>query len=49
MEQLNQSGGIVLLFDTYSTESRNLYESFQNAGIEVSAAVIEDDGFLYSK
>lgn len=46
MEQLNQSGGIVLLFDTYSTESRNLYESFQNAGIEVSAAVIEDDGFL---
>lgn len=46
MEQLNQSGGIVLLFDNYSTESRNLYESFQNAGIQVSAAVIEDDGFL---
>lgn len=46
MEQLNQSGGIVLLFDNYSMESRNLYESFRNAGIEVSAAVIEDDGFL---
>lgn len=46
MEQLNQSGGIVLLFDTYSVESRNLYESFRNIGAKVSAAVIEDDGFL---
>lgn len=27
-------------------ESRNLYESFQNAGASFTAAVIEDDGFL---
>lgn len=46
MEQLNKSGGVVLLFDTYSVESQNLYQSFQNIGAKVYAAVIEDDGFL---
>ncbi len=38
--------GITLLFDTFSIESRNLYESFQNAGIACNAVVIDDDGFL---
>ena len=43
---MDQPAKITLLFDTFSAESRNLYESFQNAGIHVAAAVIEDDGFL---
>lgn len=46
MEQINKSDEIVLLFDTYSAESQNLYQSFQNIGVKVNAAVIEDDGFL---
>ncbi len=35
----------IILFDTFSKESRNLLDSFQNAGIEVVAATIEEDGF----
>ena len=43
---MDQSSKIVLLFDRFSMESRNLYESFENAGISFTAAVVEDDGFL---
>lgn len=43
---MDQSSKITLLFDSFSMESRNLYESFQNAGASFTAAVIEDDGFL---
>lgn len=46
MEQINKSDEVVLLFDTYSVESQNLYQSFQNIGVKVNAVVIEDDGFL---
>lgn len=43
---MDQTSKITLLFDQFSQESRNLYESFQNAGADFTAAVIEDDGFL---
>ena len=38
--------GIVLLFDYFNLGSRDLLASFLNAGIQVKAAVINDDGFL---
>ena len=41
-----QSNNIVLLFDNYSIESRNLHTSFKLAGEEYPTVVIEDDGFL---
>lgn len=34
---MDQSSKIVLLFDRFSMESRNLYESFENAGISFTA------------
>lgn len=37
---------IMLLFDKYSLESKNLHASFLAAGKDYPAAVIEDDGFL---
>lgn len=37
---------ITLLFDSFSQESRNLYESFKNSNIKVNTVVIDDDGFL---
>lgn len=43
---MDQSSKITLLFDSFSMESRNLYESFVNAGASFTAAVVEDDGFL---
>ena len=43
---MDKAAKITLLFDTFSDESRNLYESFRNSGIDFTAAVIEDDGFL---
>lgn len=43
---MDRTSKITLLFDTFSDESRNLYESFRNAGIDFTAAVIDDDGFL---
>lgn len=46
MEQLNKSDNIILLFDTYSVESKNLHESFINSGINARTVVIETDGFL---
>ena len=46
VEVTNAAKGITLLFDTFSGESRNLLDSFKNAGAAFHAAVIEDDGFL---
>ncbi|MCI9599872.1 MAG: accessory Sec system glycosylation chaperone GtfB [Lachnospiraceae bacterium] len=46
MDKTAQSCDIVLLFDQYSKDSRNLHVSFQKAGYECQAIVIEDDGFL---
>ena len=46
VEVTNTAKGITLLFDTFSGESRNLLDSFKNAGADFHAAVIEDDGFL---
>lgn len=43
---MDRTSKITLLFDTFSDESINLYESFRNAGIDFKAAVIDDDGFL---
>ena len=37
---------IVLLFDRYSSDSRDLHESFKRAGYDLSVVVIEEDGFL---
>lgn len=37
---------IILLFDEYSADSRNLHTSFKLAGYDCPAVVIEDDGFL---
>lgn len=42
----NRSGQIVLLFDSYGQGSRDLHTSFQKAGYDFPAVVIEDDGFL---
>lgn len=41
-----KSDDIILLFDQYSSDSRNLHESFRAAGKNYPAAVIEDNGFL---
>ncbi|MCI5903134.1 MAG: accessory Sec system glycosylation chaperone GtfB [Blautia sp.] len=40
------SDEIVLLFDYYSTDSRDLQESFRKAGYDCPVVVIEEDGFL---
>lgn len=46
VEVTHTADGITLLFDTFSSESKNLLESFKNAGAAFHAAVIEDAGFL---
>ncbi len=46
MERNDKSDDILLLLDNYSTESRDLHTSFRLAGYDLTAAVIEDDGFL---
>lgn len=46
MDGFVKSEGIVLLFDSYSRDSRNLHGSFRRAGCDCPAMVIEDDGFL---
>ena len=46
MEKDNRGDDIVLLFDTYTTASRDLYTSFKTAGYQVQAVVMNDDGFL---
>ncbi len=42
----NKSDEIMLLFDSYSADSRSLHVSFKQAGYSCPAVVIEDDGFL---
>lgn len=37
---------VILLLDNYSLDSQNLHTSFQMAGKDYPAVVIEDDGFL---
>ena len=46
MDGSAKSNDIVLLLDHYSPDSRDLYTSFRQAGIDCPAAVIEDNGFL---
>lgn len=46
MGEFTEMNDIVLLFDNYSPDSQSLYTSFQLAGYQCPAAVIEDDGFL---
>ena len=46
MEKVSSVKDIVLLFEKYSTESRNLHKSFVVAGKSYTAVVIEEDGFL---
>ena len=41
-----QLNDIVLLFDSYTTDSKDLHESFKRAGYDCPAVVIEEDGFL---
>ena len=41
VEVTHEAVGITLLFDTFSGESKNLLESFKNAGAAFHAAVIE--------
>lgn len=38
--------GVVLLFDNYGLDSKNLHTSFKMTGKEYPVAVIDDDGFL---
>ena len=42
----NRANEIVLLFDNYSIDSQDLHRSFQRAGKDYPAVVIEEDGFL---
>ncbi len=46
MGNVTKSDNIVLLFDNYSQDSKNLHTSFKLAGKEYPAVVIEEDGFL---
>lgn len=46
MGKFSEEKDIVLLFDSYSTESQKLHKSFKMAGRKHSAVVIEEDGFL---
>lgn len=46
MGNSNKTDNVVLLFDVYNQDSQNLHTSFQLAGKEYMAAVIDDDGFL---
>lgn len=41
-----KTDNVILLFDVYNQDSQNLHTSFQLAGKEYLAAVIDDDGFL---
>lgn len=45
MEEASRDS-IVLLFDYFNRQSQDLLASFQAAGYEINAAVINDDGFL---
>lgn len=46
MGKLIGQSDVVLLFEQYHAESRNLHKSFQLAGKNYPAVVIDDDGFL---
>ena len=46
MENNDRTNEVILLFDTYSTESQDLHTSFKLTGQNYLAVVIEDDGFL---
>lgn len=46
MDKFIRPDDVVLLLNYYSSDSRNLYESFRKAGYGCRAVVIEDDGFL---
>ncbi len=46
MGNITKSDNIVLLFENYSQDSKNLHTSFKMAGKEYPAIVIEEDGFL---
>lgn len=43
---MDKSFDITLLLDSFSSESRNLYESFVHAKVKCNAFVIEENGFL---
>ena len=45
MEKSNRDN-IVLLFDYFNLGSRDLLASFSNAGYEIKAVCINDEGFL---
>lgn len=42
---MDTAAKITLLFDTFSEQSQNLYNSFRLADRKFQAVVIEDDGF----
>lgn len=46
MENIDRTNEVILLFDTYSTESRDLHTSFKLTGQNYLAVVLQDDGFL---
>lgn len=46
MEKTAAQDRVILLFDTYSNDSRRLHESFKNARRDVIAVSIEENGFL---
>ncbi|MCR5784715.1 MAG: accessory Sec system glycosylation chaperone GtfB [Eubacterium sp.] len=46
MAEFNRADNIVLLFDYYGDESQMLHTSFLEAGYNLPAVVINDDGFL---
>ncbi len=46
MEKTGRGSDIVLLFDYYNVYSRNLHESFKNAGYDIPVVVISEEGFL---
>lgn len=46
MDEAVKLEDFILLFDTYSNDSKMLHDSFQKAGYNCDAIVIEDDGFL---
>lgn len=46
MEQFAAESDMILLFDSYSSDSQKLHESFQLAGYHCPVVVIDDDGFL---
>ena len=46
MENIDRTNDVILLFDTYSTESQDLHTSFKMTGQNYLAVVLQDDGFL---